>query len=298
MGEAVLPSQSPLVESRHRLTLGQKLLRLSVSKPSPVTAPPAPSIGDGVHSGNADFMLSLARGLHVLRSFPVHRPYLTVADCARATGISVAAARRCLYTLTQLGYVQKADGIYKLTPDVLHLGVGYVPYDWLACVARPFLRHLAADIKAPCSLTVQIRDQATCLVSEGRLHVSQEFTVGAQLPVLATAAGRVLAARCDNEYLARILKYWKPRRCTVMSTVDRDTILPEIERVRAQGFAVVAKELVPSVTSLAVPILWADGAVAAITVLVHRRYDQDSLRRDLIPRVQTAAQAVAAALVR
>ena len=67
-------------------------------------------------------MLSLARGLSVIRAFADGQPQLTVADAARLTGMSRAAARRCLYTLSALGYATSAGGAYTLTPAILALG--------------------------------------------------------------------------------------------------------------------------------------------------------------------------------
>src|SRR6185503_13920031 len=70
-------------------------------------------------AGDPDFMQSLARGLDVLRAFGGGRAQLSIGDVARVTGLSRAAARRCLYTLTTLGYATSADGRYELTPAVL-----------------------------------------------------------------------------------------------------------------------------------------------------------------------------------
>ena len=54
--------------------------------------------------GDPDFMTSLARGLHVIRAFAGVDRRLTIADVSRATGLTRAVVRRCLYTLKELGY--------------------------------------------------------------------------------------------------------------------------------------------------------------------------------------------------
>src|SRR2546430_14371291 len=54
--------------------------------------------------GDPDFMTSLARGLHVIRAFAGVDRRLTIADVSRATGLTRAVVRRCLYTLRELGY--------------------------------------------------------------------------------------------------------------------------------------------------------------------------------------------------
>ena len=56
-----------------------------------------------------DFVQSLERGLAVVRAFDAEHPERTLADVARATGLTRAAARRFLLTLADLGYV-RSDG--------------------------------------------------------------------------------------------------------------------------------------------------------------------------------------------
>src|SRR4051812_14666764 len=62
-------------------------------------APPAGT------SSDPNYMLSLARGLSVIRAFENSESALSVAEVARRSGISRAAARRCLHTLACLEYV-------------------------------------------------------------------------------------------------------------------------------------------------------------------------------------------------
>jgi hypothetical protein len=62
-------------------------------------------------SGDPDFMASLAKGLIVLEVLNSSSGPPTIANLSRATGLSRAAVRRCLYTLSKLGYVRSTkDG--------------------------------------------------------------------------------------------------------------------------------------------------------------------------------------------
>ena len=56
-------------------------------------------------------MGGLAKGLAIIEAFSPHRTRLTVSDAAEASGTSRASARRCLLTLTELGYLE-FDGKY------------------------------------------------------------------------------------------------------------------------------------------------------------------------------------------
>src|SRR5215471_19074368 len=71
-------------------------------------------------AGDPNFMASLARGLAVIRAFTQQRRHLTIAQLSQRTGIPRAAVRRCLYTLSKLGYVATDDGrTYALRPRIL-----------------------------------------------------------------------------------------------------------------------------------------------------------------------------------
>ena len=91
------------------------------------------------------FVQSLERGLAVIRAFGADDPELTLSDVARRTGLTRAAARRFLLTLTDLGYVRTDGKQFALTPRVLELGYAYLSSLTLPEIAEPHLERLAAD---------------------------------------------------------------------------------------------------------------------------------------------------------
>src|SRR3546814_16127485 len=74
-----------------------------------------------------NFMLSLARGLEVLRAFERH-PSLSVAEAARISGLNRPSASRCLHTLVKPGHAREAGGRSMLTPGLLPLAFGFLPF--------------------------------------------------------------------------------------------------------------------------------------------------------------------------
>src|SRR5215467_7129701 len=96
-----------------------------------------------VGHADPDFMLSLARGLAVVRAFGDGRAALSVGEVATRTAMSRAAARRCLHTLSVLGYVRTQDAAYELTPMVLALGEAYLGSSPVTRVAQPVLERVS-----------------------------------------------------------------------------------------------------------------------------------------------------------
>ena len=86
-------------------------------------------------SGDSDYMVSLARGLHVIQVFcDDGRGQLTIAEINRISGLSRTVVSRCLYTLQELGFVGRDGRNFFLLPKVLKLGYGYVAAADLQCL--------------------------------------------------------------------------------------------------------------------------------------------------------------------
>jgi IclR family pca regulon transcriptional regulator len=96
-----------------------------------------------------DYMLSLARGLSVIRAFGPGAEVVSIAEAARLGGMSRAAARRCLHTLSLLGYVSGAAGSYRLAPKVLSLGYAYLGSAPVARAAQPVLERSRTASTSP-----------------------------------------------------------------------------------------------------------------------------------------------------
>ena len=100
-----------------------------------------------------------ARGLAVIRAFG--SAPLSIAEAGRLTGMSRAAARRCLHTLAVLGYVDGGSGSYRLAPKVLSLGYAYL-HSARADLLRRLERHdeAAAAYARALELTDNARERA------------------------------------------------------------------------------------------------------------------------------------------
>lgn len=243
-------------------------------------------------------MLSLARGLSVIRAFETRRAPLTVGVAAKITGMSRAAARRCLHTLVVLGYAAPIGSAFELTPSVLSLGQTYLGSNAIARVAQPVLERISSELHESCSLAM-IDDEEIVYVARAATQriLSIAISVGTRLPAACTSMGRALVAFADEPSRARFLARVKLSRHTPHTIVEKSQLVAELDRVRRQGFALVDQELEVGLRSLAVPVLRPDGtAVAAINVGVHvGRLDRQGLVRDVLPVLRAGAQEIAAA---
>lgn len=277
----------------------------TASTPRPATAPRRRAAAPAVPAapvvpewpGDPNYMLSLARGLAVIRAFGEGTTALGMADVARLTGISRAAARRCLHTLSVLGYATPVDGAYVLTPAVLGLGEAYLGSNAVTRAAQPALERISARLHESSSMAVLDGDDIVYVARVATQRIlSVGIAVGSRLPAAVTSMGRVLIAHGEPAARARFLSRVKLERRTSHTIVDKNELATELDRVRRQGFAVVDQELELGLRSVAVPIVRADGqAVAAINVGVHvARADRRLLEGEILDALLEGAREIAA----
>ncbi|MEM9514066.1 MAG: IclR family transcriptional regulator C-terminal domain-containing protein [Actinomycetota bacterium] len=244
---------------------------------------------------------SLERGIAVIRSFSADTPRQTLADVSRATGLTRATSRRLLLTLVDLGYARTDGKTFELTPSILDLGYSFLASLGIDQIAQPFIEQLSEDVHESSSISVL---DDTDIVYVARVPTKRIMNVsiglGSRFPAYQTSMGRVLLAELDNDAIISIFERSDRDRRTPRTVTDGASLLEHIERVRADGWALLDQELELGVRSVAAPVRDAHGcAVAAINVsTLAARTDMRELRRTIVPRLLAAANDVTDALSR
>lgn len=254
--------------------------------------------GNGAAGGRdmrrADFVQSLERGLAVIRAFGPERSRLTLTEVANATGLTRAAARRFLLTLSELGYVRSDGREFSLRPRVLELGYAYLSGLTLPEVAQPHMEELVARVRESSSISVLDGNDVVYVV---RVPTSRIMTVaisiGTRFPAYCTSMGRVLLAGKRDEELDRYLTEVELAPRTRRTVTDPEELRRLLHEVRDQGHALVEQELEDGLISIAVPIRdRARDIVAAMNVSANAlRMDRATMLGTVLPLLtETAAQ--------
>lgn len=244
---------------------------------APSTPPPAiaeqpqeppktsPAASLDVFTGDPNFMTSLARGLIVIQAFTQQSPQMTISQISIKTGLSRAAVRRCLYTLTKLGFAGAEDGSrYSLRPRMLTLSHTYTASNTLASAAQPILERMSAALRE--SFSVATLDGED-IVYIARTTVSRvmavDLHIGSRLPAYCTSMGRVLLAwlppdQLEN-YLAKVVL--TPHTTRTVNSIEKLRML--LRNIRRNGYAVCDQEYEVGLRSLAVPVYSSSGRVVA-----------------------------------
>jgi IclR family transcriptional regulator, pca regulon regulatory protein len=246
-----------------------------------------------------EYVQSLARGLAVIRAFDATSPELTLSDVARTTGLTRAAARRFLLTLVGLGYVRTDGRLFSLSPRVLELGYAYLSSLSLPEVALPHLERLVAEVHESASVSVLDDGDVVYVARVPTARIMRvTIAIGTRFPAYCTSMGRVLLAWLSPDELDASLERSPLERLTPRTTTSPAALRTELDRVRAQGWAMVDQELEEGLRSIAAPIRDRTGrVVAAVNVSSHAsRTTLESVRRDLLPPLLATAARVEADL--
>ena len=238
------------------------------------------------------FVQSLSRGLTVIRALSGTEP-LTLSEVARASELSRASARRFLLTLEELGYVRQSGGRFALTARVLELGFAYLSALGLPEVAQPHLERLVKRVHESSSVSVL---DGESIVYVARVPTQRIMTVtvsvGTRFPAYATSMGRVLLAALEPQAREELLGRIELEPLAHETITTRAQLHDELERVRAQGYAIVDQELESGLRSVAAPIRCRrDRVIAAINLAVQAsRVSVAEIKGSLLePLLSTAA---------
>ncbi|WP_163830594.1 helix-turn-helix domain-containing protein, partial [Pseudomonas viridiflava] len=93
---------------------------------------------------------ALARGLSVLGMFSAQTRSLGMHDIAERLGVSTSAVYRILFTLTDMGYLDKNGTQYELGARVISDGFSYLASRDIVDVAMPHLNRLRDQSSLSC----------------------------------------------------------------------------------------------------------------------------------------------------
>lgn len=215
-----------------------------------------------------DIINGLVKGLKVIEAFDEDHARMSITDVANLTGLERATARRCLLTLTSLGYATYDGKFFMLTPGVLRLGHTYLSATPLPRVVQSFLERLSAATGESASASVL---DGTNILYIARASLKRVMSInlspGTLLPAYCSSMGRVLLAAMPASAARAVLDNSVLRSNTIHTKIDISALAAELATVAGQGYAIIDEELELGLRSIAVPLVNPHGhTVAALNI--------------------------------
>lgn len=237
-------------------------------------------------------MAGLAKGLAIIEAFGGSTQRMTVSDAARLAALSRPAARRCLLTLAELGYVSYDGKFFQPLPRMLRLGNAYLSASSLPQIAQPLL--VAARDELDESVSLAVLDEGWSVFvarAEALRIVATGVKIGGRLPAYCSSTGRVLLGGKPDEEVLRHLASAPMTRRTPHTLTDPGDVLAAVKQAYRDGFALSDEEIELGMRAMAVPVRDAQGQIeAAVSVSVFSaRVDRQTMIERFLPVLQRTA---------
>jgi DNA-binding IclR family transcriptional regulator len=206
------------------------------------------------------------RALAMLEAVAQEPEGLSNAEISRKLQIPKSSASYILRTLESRGYLNRdADsGKYRVGLKILSLSRGALSGIDVREVALPVMRHLMEKTSLTCHLAILDGPDAVYIEKvepTGFLRV--DTWVGRRMRVHATSVGKALVAYIPQERLEKILAQSGMEKRTAKTITTLPRLLKELEKVRAQGYAIDDEENNMGARCLGAPVFNQQGAIEA-----------------------------------
>ncbi len=235
---------------------------------------------------------SLERGLDILEMIEAENGDIGVRELARRLELSPTIVQRLVTSLAVRGYIEKntETSRYRLGHRSMILGAsGERGVDYLA-TARRELDRLAQEHHLDGFVSILRSGRAIYLLAVQADGLAIRVSIGSEMPLHSTAAGKVLLASLEDGEARKILGRAKLAAITPHTVTDPATLIASLAKVRRQGFATVVEENIPGVLSSGAPITdRAGNVVAALSVAFPKYLESGLTLQGSIPLVTAAA---------
>jgi DNA-binding IclR family transcriptional regulator len=237
---------------------------------------------------------SFARGLKVLITV-ADRGEVRADELSTLLEIPVSTVYRYLRTLAAFGFVERHDGGYRLGPRVTIGSGALVTAETLLRAAGPALHRLVEESGETAAIMRRVGTSAMCLAQvESPQPLRVALSPGAALPLHAGAPAKVLLAYAPEEILEEVIGLGLEP--LTRSTPDAARLRADLEAILRTGAARSDGESIAGSTSIAVPILAADGIVGSMCLVAPSSRVTEAWARRAERLLRDAARAVEGAL--
>ena len=242
-----------------------------------------PAVNDG----------TVGKALEIMDAVAAYERPVRFSEMLENSPYPKATLYRFLQTLTNqkmLAYDEET-GTYSLGIRLMRLAHATWRSASLSPIARPFVQELAAKVGETIHLA-QLDDGQVLFVDKQRAnaHVQTLAQVGQIAPAYCTGVGKVMLANIAPKRLQIALRKQSYFQYTTHSHASAQSLMRELEVIRAEGVAFDREEHELGINSIAAPILTPNGRVvgAMSIVTASNRFDIEALKQFKDPLLETA----------
>jgi len=210
--------------------------------------------------------VAVERALGMLEAVAQEPEGLSNAEISRKLQIPKSSASYILRTLEKQNYLNRdaESGKYRVGLKILGLSRGALSGIDVREVALPIMRNLMEKTNLTCHLAILDGPEAVYIEKvEPQGFIRMDTWVGRRMRVHATSVGKALVAYVPQERLEKILSERAMERRTPKTITTPPRLFKELEKVRAQGYAVDDEENNLGARCLGAPVFNQRGEIEA-----------------------------------
>jgi len=210
--------------------------------------------------------VAVERALAMLEAVAQEPDGLSNAEISRKLQIPKSSASYILRTLETQGYLNRdeSSGKYRVGLKILSLSRGALSGIDVREVALPIMRHLVEKTNLTCHLAILDGPEAVYIEKvEPTGFIRMDTWVGRRMRVHATSVGKALVAHISQERLEKIISGRPMEKRTPKTITTLPRLLKDLEKVRAQGYAVDDEENNMGARCVGAPVFNQSGTIEA-----------------------------------
>lgn len=234
---------------------------------------------------------SLSNALHILKSFSVDDPELSLDDISEQVAISKSTACRLVQTLESEGFVTQNTryNTYALGASILSLSNTMLDQFYRLKELTTFLKQLTAKTGESSHIAVLQGNQVLYLKKEdNQYRVQLRSHIGKRNPAHCTASGLALLSGLNRKELQELYKdgFEQPTPYSISSIHQ---LIERLEKGKKLGYFIGDNEMVENILSIGAPIFNRDGVlIASISVAGLRQRMHPQLKNIIKEVIQTS----------
>jgi len=220
---------------------------------------------------------TLERGLKILSYFRVGKTEWGITELSKELSLSKSIVHRLVSTLEQEGFLEQnpITNRYRLGLKLFELGTLAVMDLDVRHFAFPVMQELAEKTGETVNLTVVNYQtfEGVCIATVDSPQ-SVKFTtrVGTSLPLHWGASHKILLAFLTNQEIHKVIETKGLPQMTENTITDEEKLWHEINKIRANGYAISREEVDIGAAAVAAPIFDREGKIAAGLTVVGPLY--------------------------
>ena len=213
---------------------------------------------------------SVKKAFHILDLVSRREGRLTISDLSRELGIGKSTVHGITQALEELGALVRDAQTRRYALGITLFELGRTVYSRidLKDIARPVMQDLMRSTRQTVFLGIRSGDHVSIIdIVESAEAMKITAHIGARLPLLAGATGKVFMGFLPEEEAARQIQALGLRQDTERSVTSCGRYMEEVRRARALGYALDDAEYLQGVRAAAAPIHAQGRPISAIWVV-------------------------------